>query len=216
MRLLQESPSRGRAVVVLRHSERPSFDGVPMKDWNGVGLTPEGFEAAERLGRSLVERLGISNLRSYGWGLKRCQDTSRAIAKGAKDAGGLAAFKGEIGFVSPIADRTTYDAILGTPRFEGVIMDWLRRKEQGVYVPIDKYSSLILGQLIKVNERESEAAIVIATHDLHILPIVSSIFGRPIRNVGYLDGPVLRMDGEAVHAGFEGSWSTFESNGRAR
>ena len=216
MRLLQESPSRGTAVVVLRHSERPSFDGVPMKDWNGVGLTAEGFVPAERLGRSLVDRLGIPRLRSYGWGLMRCQDTSRAIAKGAKDAGGYASFRGEIGFVSPIADRATYDAILGTPRFEEVIMDWLGRKEQGVYLPIDEYSSLILRQLLRVSEGEGEAAVVIATHDLHILPIVSSIFGRPIRNVGYLDGPVLRMDGEEVHAGFEGSWSTFESNGRAR
>ena len=197
-------------VVVVRHSERPDFAGVPTKDWNDVGMTNNGFEAAKMMGRALAQITETSQLDSYGWGLKRCLDTANAIAAGATAAGYSSAYMGPVHMKSPIANREIYDRQLGTMALEETILDWLNEKDQNVFVSVREYTREILGRLIAVQSKDLDAFTVVATHDLHILPLLSGIFGKPIRYIEYLDGLVIWPEGEGTKVGYGGTIESYQ------
>ena len=200
--LARRFPERKDMTVVVRHSERPDFAGVPKKDWNDVGLTSNGFEAARMMGRALAQITEASQLDSYGWGWRRCLDTANAIAAGATAAGYSSAYLGPIHMKSPIANRQVYDRQLGTKDLEETILDWLNDKDQNVFVPVREYTKEILERLVAIRGKDSDAFTVVATHDLHILPLLSGVFGKPIRYIDYLDGLVIRPEGESIKAGY--------------
>ena len=65
-----------RTALIIRHSERPSFDNLPIESWDSVGLTERGVEAARDLGEGACSggrdpyprrlRLGAQTMRRHG------------------------------------------------------------------------------------------------------------------------------------------------------
>jgi broad specificity phosphatase PhoE len=195
-----------RTVLIVRHSERPSFDNLPIGAWDSVGLTERGIEAARDLGRALAQEEGIHTFGAYGWGLKRCIDTADAVAAGAKESGCRISGQGTLAFTSPIADRRKYDVALGSGHWEEFVDDWLRgRAQDGALVPADRFATGFLRELFDRQLPESEGVSLIVTHDLQIYPLVGFLLGIPIRKLDFLNGLIIKTDPRHVRVGFDGT-----------
>jgi hypothetical protein len=203
MRLAATLPELDRTIILIRHSERPSFDNIPFEEWDRVGLTPKGIEAAKEFGTALATGVQASQLRLHSWGLKRCTDTAEAIVTGAAEAGVRVSGRGPISFRSPIANRAEYEIAQRSGQWEEFITGWLAsRPTQNGMVPIREYAPVIIRELLSPELCGFGEATLIATHDLHILPLASYLFEIPIRNVGYLEGIVIKTNTERAHFGF--------------
>lgn len=204
--LVRRLDAVNRTVLIVRHSERPSFDDVPIQAWDGVGLTERGIEAARSFGRALAQDGGILTMGAYGWGLKRCLDTADAIAAGAREKGCRISGQGTLAFGSPIADRRKYDLALGSGHWEEFVDDWLRGTAQdGALVPADRYATGFLRELFDRQLPESEGVSLIVTHDLQIYPLVGFLLGIPILKLDFLNGLIIKTGPRHVRVGFEGT-----------
>ena len=79
LNLLNNLPLGTPAGLVLRHSIR--FPILSDEEVYLAGLTPEGFEQAEALGKELIQRRPLGRLMASP--VVRCIDTAISIAKGA-------------------------------------------------------------------------------------------------------------------------------------
>ena len=70
-------------------------------------------------------------------------------------------------------------------------------------VPANSFASGLFRELFGNKLPESEGVSLIATHDLHIFPLVSFVFGVPILKLGFLEGLVIKTDSLQVQVGFE-------------
>ena len=200
-----------RTVLVIRHSERPSFDNIPMEDWNNIGLTSKGVKAAKDLGKALAKEVKISSLSSYGWGLKRCIDTAEAIAAGADGVGCEIRERGVLRFDSPIADRNKYDNAIRSGHWAEFVASWLSGEvQQNAMVPVDKYAPEIFRGLLDSRFCGAQNTSIIVTHDLHILPLVNYVFDMPVSTLDYLDGIVIKSSAGDVQIGFGGMFRQLE------
>jgi broad specificity phosphatase PhoE len=203
LNLFRRMHAEGGAVLIVRHSERPSFDGISIEEWDGVGLTERGIEAAREFGAALAREGEGVPLCSYGWGLKRCLDTAEAIAAGAREGGSRISGVRALHFRPPIADRSKYDAALGSGHWAEFVDDWLTGRDQdGALVPSRTFTAGFLRELSDCGLPGSKEISLIVTHDLQIYPLVGFLTGIPIRKLDFLDGPVIKMDGQRVQVGF--------------
>lgn len=204
--LLTKRPSGvNLTVAIVRHSERPSFDTIPMEKWGDTTITERGTEAAKDFGRAIVHDAGIYNLRVYHWGQKRCADTADAVATGAKEVGCTVRERNALHLLSPIADQGKYEAALKQGQWESLLHDWQATKEGHVaMIPMRRFASETFRTLFGGEISRPDEVSIIVAHDLQIFPLVSSVFGGPVTKVGYLEGLVLcRTDRETL-IGFGG------------
>ena len=199
--LLKLLPSKERTIILIRHSERPSLEGIPISAWNGIGLTERGVEAAGDFGRELAGAVNGANLRVYGWGLQRCIDTANAIAEGAEKAGGSVVDRRVLRLKSPIADRAGYEAAQMSGQWMETVEDWLRGGLGSPMVPIHEYGPEILRSLLDPTVSVSGETSVVVTHDLQIMAFSSHLFGVPTGWPDFLDGPVMKADDSDMQAG---------------
>lgn len=195
--LIMRPSKEDLTVAIVRHSERPSFESIPMEKWGNVTITERGVEAAKDFGRAAAIDAGINNLRVYHWGQRRCADTADALAAGSKEAGCSIRERNALQLLSPIADESAYQAALKLGGWERLLNDWQSTEEGHVaMVPMKKYASEVFRTLLgdEIN-RFGEVSIIVA-HDLQIFPLASSVFGGPVTKVGYLDGLVLSKTAE--------------------
>jgi hypothetical protein len=113
---------------------------------------------------------------------------------------------------SPIANRSEYEKTLHSPNWDKFLASWLSKSdpEQEVMVPIDQYANHILRQILKSGITSSSVVnTVIATHDLHILPLISHSFSKPLRILDYLDGIVVTRNGENFEVNYNGQIKSY-------
>ncbi len=137
--LMKSLPPKDKTIIVVRHSERPSFDNIPMNRWNTVGLTSRGVEAAKGFGRKLARDLGGTGLRVYGRGLPRVIDTAAAVAEGAKSDGGRVVEQRAIRLRSPITNRSAYQEAQQSGQWLEVVKEWLGGAAETPMVAIHEY-----------------------------------------------------------------------------
>jgi hypothetical protein len=201
--LVRRLGSVDETVLIIRHSERPSFDKMPIETWDNVGLTERGVEAATIFGEALARQGGIRNMRAYGWGLKRCMDTADAIASGAMQGGCLIPDRGALTLGSPIADRRKYEVALGSGHWPEYVAKWLGGEAQdGALFPAKEYAAGTFREVFDRKLAESDGVSLIVTHDLQIFPLVATVFERPIAELDFLDGLVVKADPHAIRVGF--------------
>lgn len=199
-------------ITIVRHSERPSFDNIPVEKQDSVTITQRGIEAARNFGKSLVLEANIDKMKVYHWGLKRCSDTADAIAAGASSVGGTIFERESKHLLSPIADIKTYHNALKVGGWNKMLHDW-QATEAGhkALVPTKKYSMEIYSKLLVRKEDEDSVNFsVIAAHDLQIFPLLSSVFGGEFNDVGYLEGPVISWNKLRVTFSFGDKTRTME------
>jgi broad specificity phosphatase PhoE len=198
-----------KTVLVIRHSERPAFGDLPIEEWDGVGLTERGIEAARDFGKALARDGGVRALGAYGWGLKRCLDTADFVGAGAKEDGCQVSGQGSLRFSYPIADRRKYEVALGSGHWEEFVDDWLiGRAPESALVPAHRFATGFMRELFELKLPESGGVSVIVTHDLQIYPLVGFLVGIPIRKLDFLDGLTIKAGPQDVEVGFEGTVRT--------
>ncbi len=190
----------GTKLAIIRHSERPSFDNLPYSEWDIAELTTKGYDVAVEFGKILGIMSKVKNVQVFGWGLKRCQLTAMAISKGAEQAGCRVTGPSPISLKSPIADRVEYEGALHSGQWESFLTSWLENsnKNQTAMVPIDRYAKEIFGSLLRSGIISSDSITIIATHDLHILPLMAHAFSKPQRTLDYLDGIVIQPKWDTI------------------
>lgn len=199
--LVAHLDERDKTLIVIRHSERPSFDNLPISRWDSLGITSQGVEAAQDFGMALAQELRAADLRVYGWGLQRCIDTAGAIATGAKRGGCRVVDQRTLRLKSPIADRRGYEAAQLSDNWQETVRGWLSGSLETPMVPIEKYGPEILGNLFDPGVCASGETSLVVTHDLQIMAIASHLFGSPVGWPTFLDGLVLKSDDKEVLVG---------------
>lgn len=197
----RRAPNARSSIAVVRHSERPDFKNIPVEKWNTTSLTENGKKVAMELGSRLVRDAGFQSLTSEGWGLDRCVLTARLIAEGAYDAGCRNVRFAEITELpSPVANEEKYGQQLRTGKYREMIEAWLAPGTvSDVMTSYDFYTVNVVNTLLDRHLTGKKGLTIVATHDLHILPLIRSIFGLKLTAIDFLDGIIIsRKDGQLV------------------
>ena len=202
---LDNIPDIGSTVIVIRHSERPSFGKMPVEQWDHVTITERGRTAARSFGKAISDRRRNHKLRVHSWGLKRCVDTAECIADGAKEAGYHSPGVTPLHIKPPVADNEAYNNLMRKGVWTEMLLGWLGEGTYESLVPMHEYATEVLTQLLDEDFSARGETTIIATHDLNIFPLVSYLQRKPVTKVDFLDGMVLKSDGKDVHVGFDAS-----------
>jgi broad specificity phosphatase PhoE len=215
LQMLQEIGNDGNVVAVIRHSERPDFDTLPSDKWENVGLTAKGTIVATDFGHKLSELQNTKSYKILGWGLKRCVDTAEAISAGARDGGCPITGLKSIVLKSPVANREAYYRALFSGKWDlwnKMIDDWLNNDtQQTIMIPARQYAREVYQSLFAEEFSSSDKITVIVTHDLHILPLARLLFPFTSRYLDFLNGIVLKVNGDQITVGFDGKFVVVNS-----
>ncbi len=205
IQMLDQLDGSGNFVIMVRHSERPSFDNIPNEQWDRVDLTETGIEEARNFGRVLVAQSNVKDLQVFGWGFKRCQTTAQAICEGASHQSKRIHEPTKISLKSPIVNGDEYRKALYTLTWDKFIGDWLRDDlQQSAMIPARKYAEEIYLSLLREDICHPSKTTVIATHDLFIIPLARYYFAKSLHNVDFLDGVVLQVTNDKLNIGYRG------------
>jgi broad specificity phosphatase PhoE len=201
-------------TIVLRHSERVSFHNVPMNQWNAAGITENGARAAGVLGGLLVENTGARRAQVFSWGQRRCEETARAIASAMARGGTDVRAPGRLTLQGPIADYSAYERFILSGRTSEMLDRWQRGEDvNGSLVPVSEYAPKVLREILNFGDHTDGQLCLIATHDLHILPLACYALRDVVQPPDYLDGIVIGKSAEIIRIGY-GQHSTVTSAGR--
>jgi broad specificity phosphatase PhoE len=207
IQMLDQLDGHGHHVIIVRHSERPSFHNIPREQWDQVDLTDTGIEEARNFGRALVAHSNVKQLQVLGWGFKRCQTTALAICEGASQQSNRIHQPTKISLQSPIISGEKYRKALHSLTWDEFIGDWLNNATQNTgMTPAHKYAEETFLSLLR--EAHPGKTTVIATHDLFIIPLARYYFAGSSHNVDFLDGVVLQVRDDHLKVGYAGEIKT--------
>ncbi len=209
VQMLGQLDGQGHIVIMIRHSERPSFENIPREQWDSVDLTATGIEEARNFGRALVGHHKVNDLQVFGWGFRRCQTTARAICEGATQQSNREHRHREISLRSPVVNGDEYRRALYSRPWNQFIGDWLNDgMRQTAMIPARKYAEEIYLSLLREDICHPSKTTVIATHDLFIIPLARYYFPESLHYVDFLDGVVLQINGDQLSVGYRGKIRT--------
>ena len=190
-------------ILIVRHSERPSLEGIPYEQWNSVDLTQRGIEAARRFGTALTSADAIRSIRIHHWGSKRCVTTADAISFGAREAGCSVHGPTPIPLRSPISNDVEYRRELSRTHWKSFMMNWLdETRTQSAMIPATEFAKDIFHSLLEAKPSGDGGATIITTHDIHVIPLISYAFHPNTPWVDYLDGLVMKKYPDKVAVSF--------------
>ena len=213
LQMMKTLRGNDRKIAIIRHSERPSLNNIPTKNWDQISLTKRGTFQAVEFGRAIVANQNVKYLQVLGWGQRRCMLTAEAISKGAEQEGGSVLGPFPIAFKSPIIDREKYREIIRSARWDQFIADWLGDVNSYlVMVPAMLYAKELLRFLLSEDLCGFDKITVVTTHDINILPLARLLFPSSQNRLDYLDGVVLKVSGEKIKLGFNGTIISVDRN----
>jgi broad specificity phosphatase PhoE len=205
IQMLDRLDGRGNVVIMIRHSERPSFESIPHEQWDSVDLTDTGIEEARNFGEALVSQSKVNDLQVFGWGFQRCQTTAKAICEGASRQSNQIHKPTKITLKSPIVNHVEYKKALTTITWEKFIGDWLKDGvQQTAMLPAREYAEVLYRSLLRDDICQPSKTTVIATHDLFIIPLARYYFSKSSHYVDFLDGVVLQANHDHLSVGYNG------------
>lgn len=196
---LLKFPKNSSLAILIRHSERPDFNNIPINSWNSVLLTQRGEEVATEFGAALVSEDHFYSVNAYGWGLERCTATAKKIVEGAVSAGSNAVCSTLADFQSPIQNLELYNHYLQSGKYLDMIENWFSTDNAySPFHPYTLYSKGIISRIVNECMQLNQTITVIVTHDLHILPILNDIFGGRTTEIGFMDGIIISKNGNML------------------
>ncbi len=203
--LLGRMPGRDRTVVLIRHSKRPSLAAVPYDRRPEVELTPEGITMAREFGNSLYDLIGDRRIYLLHTAAKRCQMTARALEEGLSSRGPtLTMIRSDPEIRDPIVDLEKFRDVRESFGWQGMIKNWLgRRIDIGILEDPETYAGMIVKLLLDCDYLDSGDVLITVAHDITLFPLIHSYFGRCLTTIGYMNGIVMRSDGDRTEIGFE-------------
>ena len=193
--LLEDAPKERRTIALVRHSARNSLAGIPAHMRDGVEITPEGVRLARAFGESLAE-IFTGNLLLLGHtGALRCRMTAESIGDGYVPADRVRILGCQPEIDSPVVDPAKCVPLLTEPGWTEGMKKWLDEE-----MPPDTlrnpqvYAEDIVRKLLSFPKTGEPDLLVVVAHDITLFPIVSSVFGKKITAVEFLNGVVISTD----------------------
>jgi hypothetical protein len=192
---LNEVPEERRTIVLIRHSKRDSFQGVPDRLREGVVITPEGVLMAREFGKSLGEIFPGKPLVLGHTVARRCRMTAESIAEGYPPDTPARILGCEPAIKSPVVHQERYIAVREELGWHEVIRRWLDREiPEGIFHHPHEYSDYVLSNLIRCPGIGEGDLFVVVAHDITLFPIISMVFGVKVKPIEFLNGIVISAD----------------------
>jgi len=203
--LLDHMSDRDRTIVVIRHSERPSLRSIPYEKRPGVELTTEGIRMAREFGASLHDLIGDRRIFLLHTPAKRCIMTARALEEGLSSRGPVnTSIRADPKIHDPIIDLDKFRELRESLGWQGMIRNWLgRRIDPGILEDPMQYADMLVGMLLDCHYIERGDVLMVVAHDITLFPLIHTYFGRCITTIGYMNGIVMKSDGDKTDIGFE-------------
>ena len=200
-----------KKVAVIRHAERPDFKSL--KNESELGITNEGCAAAIQLGEEIGFSQNTSNFQVFSWGSRRVTETAKAVAIGLAKTKRNVVGPSPIVFPSPIRNCKEYEKAFASGRWNEYVENWLSgQNPQAAFLPVETYAKATYQSLLDEKYCASGKVSIIITHDLHIMPLIKYAFPSFRSWIKYLDGIVLKDDGDKILIGFDGESTSIKRN----
>jgi hypothetical protein len=192
--ILKETPKNRKTIVLIRHSKRNSFEGIPDHLREGVEITPEGILMAREFGESLGKILPGKPLFLGHTVANRCKMTAESIRDGyPSDSVRILGCEPEI--KSPVVNLEKFIAIRNELGWKEGIRRWLDQEipENTLHNP-RQYSDSVLRNLISCPAVGDRDLLIVIAHDITLFPIISRVFGENVKPIEFLNGIVITAD----------------------
>lgn len=193
--ILKEIPKNRKTIVLIRHSKRNSFEGIPDKLREGVEITPEGIFMAREFGESLGKILTGKPLFLGHTVAHRCKMTAESIRDGYSSDSSVRILGCEPEIKSPVVNLEKFIAIRNELGWKEGIRKWLDKE-----IPDDtlhnprQYSDYVLRNLVSCPAVGDRDLLIAIAHDITLFPIISSVFGEKVKAIEFLNGIVITAD----------------------
>ena len=181
--------SGGRAVLLLRHAERPPLDPSDTTFGIDLSITGDGRETAKRYGETLSGIVGTQSLRTFASETLRTRQTADCLWDGFLRLGtepkGIVTLLPELGGESPFfGSLDERMALIAEGRYLDRLNEYFRSGVQLGYKPLAEATAKMEECLCSLWDY-GEQLVVAVTHDINI---ASFLAGR---------GIVTQFDGES-------------------
>ena len=204
LNLIESVPKKGRTIVLIRHAERNSFEGVPHDLCHTVGLTPQGMRMARDFGASVRQIAPDARLLLGHTLATRCEMTARSIREGFSSDGQVRILGCEPEIPGPVADMERLLSLKNECGWPALIQRWLDGKipEEIIGNP-RKYSDELLATLLSYPGICDGEMLIVVAHDMTLFPLVFGLFGKNARAIEFLNGVVISADRDTAAIRFE-------------
>lgn len=194
--LLKENSASGRIILYIRHSKRDSFMGVPEHLRHGVEITPEGVKMALEFGNSLQEIFPGRRLVLGHTTARRCQMTAEFISRGfSTECSQIIDFQEKI--EDPILNMDSYVNLRDEKGWQNLIIQWLNQQvPEDIMQDPDIYADTHVKRLLAFDNIDDESLFVVIGHDYTLFPIISSVLGKKVTGIDFLNGIVINANSE--------------------
>jgi len=202
--ILQSVPKNQRTILLIRHSIRESFAGIPDHLFNTVGITPEGSVIAREFGASIKEIAPDKRLFLSHTVAKRSEMTARSICEGYSSDNQSNILGCEPEIQSPVVNLKKLVEARNEFGWQELLRKWLGREipEDILWDP-QKYSDEILKKLLNCPAVRPGDMLIVVAHDITLFPLVFSLFGKPVKAIEFLNGVVISANGNVARIQFK-------------
>jgi hypothetical protein len=210
--LLEKIPHDEKTIVLIRHSKRDSFGGIPDHLRNTVGINPEGICMAREFGESIRKVVPNKRLFLGHTVAKRCEMTACSIREGFSLDGETTILGCEPEIKSPVINLDNLVKLRNEFGWQNLIQQWLESE-----VPEDilwnprKYSDEILGKLLTYPKVRPGNMLVVVAHDITLFPLVFSLFGKKVQAIEFLNGIVISAKNDNAEIHFKNAEYSFKT-----
>lgn len=216
LNLLREVPKANKTIILMRHSYRDSFQGIPEHLREGVKITPEGVLMARAFGESLGKIFPKKHILLGHTPAKRCQMTAESIGYGyaSPDRVRILGCRPQVGSV--VTDPDRFIRLREELGWKGLMEKWLNQEISGQILENPRtYCDKTLKGLVSFRDMNHDDLLVVIAHDVTIFPILSSVFGTTKTSLEFLNGLVITGGSSAVEIRYtdadhslKAEWST--------
>jgi hypothetical protein len=202
--LLQKAPKDQRTILLIRHSIRESFAGIPDHLFNTVGITPEGSVIAREFGELIKEIAPDKRLFLSHTVAKRSEMTARSICEGYSSDNQSKILGCEPEIQSPVVNLEKLVEARNEFGWQELLRRWSGREiSEDILWDPQKYSDEILKKLLNYPAVRPGDMLVVVAHDITLFPLVFSLFGKPVQAIEFLNGVVISADGNVARIQFK-------------
>jgi len=213
--LLDEAPLNEKTIVLIRHSKRDSFGGIPDHLRDTVGINPEGVRMAREFGKSIRQVVPKKRLLLGHTVAKRCEMTACSIQEGFSSEKQTRVLGCEPEIKSPVVNLDNLVKLRNEFGWQGLIQQWLRSElpEDTIWNP-RKYTDEVLGKLLKYPAVQPGDLLVVVAHDITLFPLVFTIFGKNVKAIEFLNGIVISANSDNAEIQFKNAEYSFKMERR--
>jgi hypothetical protein len=132
--------------------------------------------------------------------------TADAISIGAKQSGCEVRGPTPILLKSPITDDKEYRKELANNHWKTFMNTWLKAtRPQSAMIPANDFARDIFRSILSEKSLSSGESMIIATHDIYLIPLISYVFSPEEPWVDYLDGFAMKAGKDNIVVSFNGT-----------